>query len=124
MSDPTPPAPSPSGGPSFAEENAQRIAAEQLSHYDAASDTYHVAYGPPSPALTIRDPEREVFVRVDPATEAVLGFSIPNFKAWHAEHADPDGSFEVDLPPTWSLRPEAPGNDAPDEDDEDDEDDD
>lgn len=117
MSDPTPPAPSATGGPNYAEENAQRIAAEQLSHYDEASDTYHVAYGPPSPALTIRDPEREVFVRVDPATEAVLGFSIPNFKAWHAEHADADGSFEVDLPPTWSLRPEVPEADVDGDDD-------
>jgi hypothetical protein len=40
-----------------------------------------------------------VLVRVDPQNEAVLGFSILNFKAWHAEHADADGSFEVDLPP-------------------------
>lgn len=110
MSDPTPPtAPPPGGGPSFAEENAQRIAAESLSHYDAAADTYHVAYGPPAPAVTVRDPERDVFVRVDPESEAVLGFSIPNFKQWHIEHADADGSFEVDLPPTWPLRPTAEG---------------
>jgi hypothetical protein len=118
MSNPTPPVPPPpGGGPSFAEENAQRIASESLSHYDEASDTYHVAYGPPSPALTIRDPERELFVRVDPQSEAVLGFSIPNFKQWHADHADADGSFEVDLPPTWSLRPTLPDADGDDGDD-------
>jgi len=38
-----------------------------------------------------------------------VGFSIPHFKQWHAEHADPDGSFEVDLPPVWPLRPEDQG---------------
>jgi hypothetical protein len=93
------------GGPSFSEENAMRIASESLSHYDAATDTYHVAYGPPSPAVTVHDPDRGILVRVDPQSEVVLGFSIPNFKAWHAEHADADGSFEMDLPPTWPLRP-------------------
>ena len=44
----------PEGGPdrpSFAEENAMRIASESLQHYDQASDTYHVSYGPPVPAL-------------------------------------------------------------------------
>ena len=96
----------PRGTPSFAEENAQRIAAESLSHYDAAADTYHVSYGPPVPAVTVRDPERGVLVRVDPHSEQVVGFSIPGFKAWHAEHAEPDGSVEVDLPPTWPLSPE------------------
>ena len=103
---PTPPPDRPPGQPSFAEENAMRIAAESLSHYDEAADTYHVSYGPPSPAATVRDPERELLVRVDPQTRQVLGFSIPGFKAWHAAHAEPDGSFEVDLPPVW------PGEDA------------
>lgn len=108
MADPAP------GGPSFAEENAMRIASESLSHYDQASDTYHCSYGPPVPAVTVRDPERGVLVRVDPTSEQVVGFSIPDFRAWHAAHAEPDGSFEVDLPPTWPLRgggPEAgPGD--------------
>src|SRR5262249_8103683 len=76
-----------------------------LTHYDAASDTYHCSYGPPVPALTIRVPEREILVRVDPQTRQVLGFSIPNFRAWHAAHADPDGSFDVELPPVWPLGP-------------------
>jgi hypothetical protein len=40
-------------------------------------------------------------VRVDPQTRQVLGFSIPSFREWHARHAEPDGSFEVDLPPVW-----------------------
>jgi hypothetical protein len=87
-----------------------RIASESLSHYDQASDTYHCSYGPPVPAVTVRDPERGVLVRVDPTSEQVVGFSIPDFRAWHAAHAEPDGSFEVDLPPTWPLR--APGPEA------------
>jgi hypothetical protein len=78
-----------------------RIAAESLSHYDQAADTYHVSYGPPIPAVTVRDPERELLVRVDPQTRQVVGFSIPGFRAWHAAHAEPDGSFQVDLPPLW-----------------------
>ena len=42
-------------------------------------------------------------MRVDPASGQVVGFSIPNFKEWHAAHADPDGSFEVELPSVWPL---------------------
>ena len=61
---------SPPGGdpakPSFAEENALRIASESLSHYDQASDTYHCSYGPPVPAVTVHDAERGLLVRVDP----------------------------------------------------------
>lgn len=91
--------------PSFAEENAMRVASESLSYYDQASDTYHCSYGPPSPAITIRDTERELFVRVDPQTAQVMGFTIPDFKAWHAVNAEEDGGFEVDLPPTWPLEP-------------------
>lgn len=87
--------------PSFAEENAMRVASESLQHYDEATDTYQVSYGPPAPALQVHDPDRELLVRIDPHSRAVLGFSIPNFKAWHAAHADEDGSFEVDLPPVW-----------------------
>ena len=102
----TPPTPE-SGRPSFAAENAMRIASESLTHYDQASDTYHCSYGPPVPAVTIRDPERGLLVRVDPTTQQIVGFSIPDFRAWHAAHAEPDGSFDVELPPSWPLRPEA-----------------
>jgi len=101
----TPPPPDDPSRPSFAEENALRIASESLSHYDQASDTYHCSYGPPLPAVTVHDPERGVLVRVDPRTQQVVGFSIPQFRAWHAAHAEPDGGFEIDLPPTWPLGP-------------------
>lgn len=94
--------------PSFAEENAMRVASESLTFYDQASDTYSCTYGPPAPSLAVKDPERDIVVRVDPHTQQVLGFSIPNFKEWHAQHADEDGSFEVDLPPVWGE--DAPGD--------------
>ena len=45
MSSPPPPSPPPGERPSFAEENAMRIASESVTHYDAASDTYHCSYG-------------------------------------------------------------------------------
>ncbi|MFN8111272.1 MAG: hypothetical protein U0Y82_15745 [Thermoleophilia bacterium] len=93
----------PGDQPSFADENAMRIASESLSRYDADSDTYHCSYGPPVPAVTVHDPEREVLVRVEPASGQVVGFSIPGFKAWHAAHAEPDGTFEVELPSIWDL---------------------
>ena len=101
----SPPSPPPPGGerPSFAEENAMRIASESLTHYDAASDTYHCSYGPPVPAVTVHDAERGLLVRVEPRSHQVVGFSIPDFKAWHAAHAEPDGNFEIDLPPIWPL---------------------
>jgi hypothetical protein len=98
-----------SGRPSYAEENAMRIASESLTHYDAEADTYHCSYGPPVPAIAVRDPERDLLVRVEPASRQVVGFSIPNFRAWHAAHADEDGGFEIDLPSVWS----APGEEGP-----------
>jgi hypothetical protein len=101
----TPPAHGEPGapGPSFQQENAMRVASESLTHYDQASDTYHCSYGPPVPAVTVHDPEREVLVRVEPGSGQVVGFSIPGFRAWHAAHAEPDGTFEVELPSIWPL---------------------
>lgn len=87
--------------PSFAEENAMKVAAEQLTRYDEASDTYHCSYGPPVPAVAIHDPERNILIRVEPASHQVVGFSIPEFRTWHAANADEDGSFEIDLPSVW-----------------------
>jgi hypothetical protein len=49
----------------------------------------------------VHDAERNILVRVDPASRQVVGFSIPDFKAWHAANAAEDGTFEVDLPPVW-----------------------
>jgi hypothetical protein len=41
---------------------------------------------------------RGVTVYFDPETHEVLGFAIPKFSAYYAEHATPEGDFEVDLP--------------------------
>lgn len=78
-----------------------KIAAEHLSYYDEAADTYHCSYGPLMPAASVPDPERNLLVRVDPKTAQVVGFTIPNFRAWYAENAQEDGEFEVLLPPVW-----------------------
>ena len=105
MSSSPPPASDP-GRPSFAEENAMRIASESLNHYDEAADTYHCSYGPPVPAVTIHDAERGLLVRVEPRSRQVVGFSIPHFKAWHTANADANGEFAVELPSTWPLGPD------------------
>ena len=40
-------------------------------------------------------------VRLDLHSRRVVGFSIPNFTAWHAKHATEGGGFEMDLPSFW-----------------------
>ena len=80
-----------------------KIASESITHYDAEADVYHASYGPPIPAVSIPDEERELLVRVDPSTGQVVGFSIPNFKEWHAANAEEDGGFEIDLPSVWPV---------------------
>jgi hypothetical protein len=98
----------PGNEPSFVAENALRIASESLTHYDEAADTYHCSYGPPLPAVTVHDVTRDLLVRIDPSTQQVLGFTIPNFRAWYAEHADEDGSFDVELPSIWGEESDTP----------------
>ena len=92
-------------GPNYAEENAIRNASESLHSYDAAADTFTAIYGAPIPAATVYDEEREVLVRVDPQSRAVVGFTIPNFKAWYAKNYPDGGDWEMDLPPTWPADP-------------------
>jgi hypothetical protein len=111
MSSQTPPSGGDPERPSFAEENAMRIASESLTHYDQASDTYHCSYGPPVPAVTVHDPERGLLVRVEPRSRQVVGFSIPDFKAWYAANAPEGGDFELDLPAVWPA--EGEGGDEP-----------
>ena len=106
MSSQTPPPGGDPQRPSFAEENAMRIASESLTHYDQDSDTYHCSYGPPVPAVTVHDPERGVLVRVEPRTRQVVGFSIPDFKAWYAANAPEGGDFEMNLPSVWPAEGE------------------
>jgi len=74
---------------------------DTMTRYDAERDAYHCSYGIPSPALAVLDPERELIVRVDRHSFRVVGFSIPNFTAWHKAHADDEGNFSVDLPEVW-----------------------
>ncbi len=76
---------------------------DSLTRYDKEKDAYHCSYGIPAPALAIMDPERELIVRVERNTFRVVGFSIPNFTAWHEKHADAEGNFEVDLPDVWPM---------------------
>ena len=72
-----------------------------MTNYDSTADIYHCSYGPPIPAATVHDQERDILVRIDPETRQVVGFSIPNFRDWYDANADQDGSFEVDLPSVW-----------------------
>jgi len=96
--------------PSYAEENAIRNASESLHTYDEASDTFTAIFGQPVPAATIVDEERNILVRVEPQSRAVVGFVIPNFKAWYAERFPDGGEFELDLPSIWEEgRPEDEG---------------
>ena len=96
----------PANDPSFVNENALRVASESLTRYDETTDTYHCSYGPPIPGITVHDAERKLLVRIDPGTHQVIGFTIPNFKAWYTEHADADGSFDVELPSIWGVEPD------------------
>ncbi len=85
-------------GPNYAEENAIRNASESLHNYDPAADTFTAVF-----AATVFDEEREILVRVDPGSRAVVGFTIPNFKAWYAKNYPEGGEWELDLPPVWPL---------------------
>ncbi|MCC6831626.1 MAG: hypothetical protein IT200_09800 [Thermoleophilia bacterium] len=93
---PPPPAGTP-GGPGGDEPPP----VETFTQYDKERDAYHCSYGPLAPARTIWDPEREIQVRLDLTSRRVVGFSIPDFTAWHQKHASEDGGFEMDLPAFW-----------------------
>lgn len=96
--------------PNYAEENAMRNASESLHTYDEASDTFTAIFGQPVPAATVVDEERDILVRVEPQSRAVVGFVIPNFKAWYAARFPDGGEFELDLPSIWPEgRPEDEG---------------
>ncbi len=108
-----PPLPGPGGpggpgeeppeGPGSAIGAGTHTPSDSMTRYDKERDVYHCSYGIPTPALTVLDPQREVVVRVDRHSFAVVGFSIPNFTAWHEKHADEDGNFELDLPEVWPM---------------------
>ena len=95
-------------GPNYAEENAIRNASESIHHYDPAADTFTATFGAPVPAATVYDDEREILVRVEPQSKAVVGFTIPNFKSWYAKNYPDGGEWELDLPQVWSTSPDDP----------------
>ena len=76
---------------------------DAMTRYDAEKDAYHCSYGILAPALAVLDPERELIVRIDRHSFRVVGFSIPNFTAWHEAHKDEEGNFSVDLPEVWPM---------------------
>ncbi len=49
--------------------------------YDKAGDILDIAIGRPRPAIS-REIEDDFFVRLDPKTRKVVGFSILNFTKW------------------------------------------
>ena len=117
-----PPPPGPGGSPSGEAPEAPASAvgggthspSDAMTRYDKERDIYHCSYGAPSPALTVLDPQREVVVRVDRHNFAVVGFSIPNFTAWHEAHADEDGNFDLELPAVWPMdQTDVSGSTAP-----------
>ena len=102
----TPPPLPPGAGGAPPDPSGDPPPIETFTQYDQAKDAYHCSYGPPIPGVTVHDTERDLLVRVDPSTHQVIGFTIPNFKAWYADHADADGSFDVELPSLWGVEPD------------------
>ncbi len=101
---PPPPGAEPTQEPGGSAEGSGTVApGDSFTRYDEEKDVFHCSYGAPMPALAVWDPEREVIVRIDRNTHQVVGFSIPEFGAWHTKHADEDGSFELDLPDVWPM---------------------
>lgn len=106
-----PPGPGGPGGAEQPEAPASAVGSgthspsDSMTRYDKERDIFHCSFGIPSPALAINDPERELVVRVERNTFRVVGFSIPNFSAWHEKHADGEGGFEIDppLPESWPM---------------------
>lgn len=106
-----PPLPGPGGpsgevppeGPASAVGGGTHTPSDSMTRYDRERDIYHCSYGIPSPALTVLDPQRQLVVRIDRHSFAVVGFSIPNFTEWHRTHADEEGNFDVDLPAVWPM---------------------
>lgn len=66
-------------------------------NYNAETDTYRQIYRGHDNASAVTNSEG-LTVFFDPDTHEVLGFSISNFTAYYAAHADEDGEFEVSIP--------------------------
>ena len=55
--------------------------------YDKEGDILDIALGPPRRAIS-REIEDDVFVRLDPKSKKVIGFSILNFTKWFKDLDD------------------------------------
>tara|TARA_Y100000310_G_C20445832_1_gene698353 strand:- start:312 stop:545 length:234 start_codon:yes stop_codon:yes gene_type:complete len=55
--------------------------------FDKESDVLDISIGKPTKAIS-REIEDDFFVRVDPKTEKVIGFSILNFEKWSKDEKD------------------------------------
>jgi len=55
--------------------------------YDKAGDILDISLGRPRPAIS-RELADDVFVRFDPKTRKIIGFSILNFTKWFKELGD------------------------------------
>ena len=55
--------------------------------YDKEADVLDISLGKPQRAIS-REIEDEFFVRLDPKTGAVVGFSILNFEKWFKDLQD------------------------------------
>ena len=55
--------------------------------YDKAGDILEIALGQPRAAIS-REIEDDVFVRIDPKTKKIIGFSILNFTKYFKDLSD------------------------------------
>lgn len=55
--------------------------------FDKESDILDISIGTPKKAIS-REVEDDFFVRIDPKTQKVVGFSILNFEKWFSDDKD------------------------------------
>ena len=67
--------------------------------YDKEGDILDIALGRPRPAIS-REIDDDVFVRLDPKSKKVIGFSILNFTKWFK---DLDDARPIPVTASFSL---------------------
>lgn len=75
---------------------------ELILSYDKLGDILDIHIGKPKPAIS-REIEDDFFVRLDPKTGKVVGFSILNFTAWFK---DSKGSKSLPIKAKFLLEKE------------------